>query len=925
MRGVIGRDSELAAGEAFVRAAAEGPAVLVLEGEAGIGKSTVWAGIADWAEASGLTVLRARPAAPEANLTLAALGDLLEGISEADLEGLPTPQRRAIEAALLRSEPVAAALGQRLLGAAVRSLLVTLAANRPVVLAIDDVQWVDSASAIVLGYALRRVGSARIGVLAARRRGEPRPLDLRTLPDTVKRRDVRIGPLTLGALHHVLKERLGRPLPRSTLVRIHEAAGGSPLFALEIARLLEQIGEPPADQPLPVPSDVRALVRQRIRRLPPATREVLVAVAAQGTATVSSVATALGRAVAADLEVAALGEIVQVDGERVEFVHPLFAAAIYAEAPASQRREIHRRLAGTVDGADERARHRALATAEPDTDAASELERAANAAAARGAPLAAADLLRLSLRLTPVGEASARDGRLIALGQALQRAGDEAEAQRVLDEAVATASSADNRARARLALANLIFDLDAGPRCGQLAAEAIRDAAGDRELLTYAHAMMAAVEYSDRRLAAAHAREAKRLLDGVADPSAKVEALVLYVYVGIEVQEGRPLPMDLVERALELERVAPTPTVSDRLSASLGYWLMISDDLDGGRRQMEATYQAALDEGDDGSIPYSLSHLPQLEVAAGNWARAEDVARRQLAAAIELGQESQRLDALFNLAQVLVPKGDESEARASLEELLRGAEAAGSVWDLTKCLAALGALEVSLGDHKNAAAHLLQADEGRDALGDDAPRRHEADLVESLVAIGEIERARHAAAAMSERARRYGRHSRLALAARSRALLAAADGDLDAATAELDGALREHDLAPIPFDRARTLLMLGQVRRRRRERSLAKAALEVSLASFEQLGAHIWADRARADLDRVGLRRGSGTALTTGERRVAELAASGLTNREVAAALFLSPKTVEVNLARAYRKLGVGSRAELGALMAASTRTTAEA
>jgi DNA-binding CsgD family transcriptional regulator len=152
----------------------------------------------------------------------------------------------------------------------------------------------------------------------------------------------------------------------------------------------------------------------------------------------------------------------------------------------------------------------------------------------------------------------------------------------------------------------------------------------------------------------------------------------------------------------------------------------------------------------------------------------------------------------------------------------------------------------------------------------------------------------------------------------STAIVAAASGHLDEAIDALEEAVRRHHLAPIPFDRARTELVLGRVRRRRRERALAKQAFERALAAFEQLGARIWAERARAELDRVGLRRGSGTELTEGERRVAQLVASGQTVGQAASLLFMSRRTAESNLSRAYQKLGVGSRAELGAAMAAA-------
>jgi DNA-binding CsgD family transcriptional regulator len=920
MSTIVGRDAELLAGDSFLKAAANGTALLVLRGEPGIGKTTIWAAIADRAEAAGCVVLRAQPSVAETSLTLAALADLLETVPVQVVEDLPPPQRRAIDAALMRTEPTTEALARTVLGTAVRSVLRGLSETAPVVIAIDDAQWLDPASAGTLGYALRRLGDARIGLLVALRAGEPSPIDLKGIP-AAERWESQIGPMSLGALHHLLAARLGHAPARSTLVRIHETSLGNPFFAVEIARRLQEIGEPLPGQPLPVPPDVKELLRQRIHRLPAATREALLTIAAQRDPTRASVGAALGRQVESDLETAEREEIIRVEDDAIRFSHPLFAGAIYADAGDADRRATHERLARTVEGVEKRARHLALAANGPDEAVAAMLEEAAHAAAARGAPLAAADLLRLALNLTPDGEAAARDQRTVALGESLKRAGDTAQAERVLATAVATASTAHARARARLALANVVVETDATHSTGRMVAEALSDAVGDAELLVYAHAMYAAVEYVDRRLAREHAREAKRLLDELVNPSPIVESVVLYTYVGLEFAAGEPLPMDLVDRALALERTAPSPVVSDRLSASLGLWLLMADDFDGARRWIEATLAAAIEEGDEGSLPYALQHPPALEFTAGNWDLSEDYARRGLAASLEIGQDANRQHAMCHLATVYAHQGREDEARSMLAELFEGARAAGSLWSESKALAVLGALELSLGNGAAAAAHLLLAEAQRDQIGDAAPRRHDADLVEALVAAGDLERARNLVEIIEERARRFNRHSRIAVATRARAIVAAASGRLDDAIRSLEEALREHDLAPIAFDRARTELVLGRVHRRRRERALAKQAFERALATFEQLGARIWAELARADLDRVGLRRGSGSELTEGERRVAELVASGRTVGQAASLLFMSHRTAESNLSRAYRKLGVGSRAELGAAMAATPVT----
>jgi DNA-binding CsgD family transcriptional regulator len=599
----------------------------------------------------------------------------------------------------------------------------------------------------------------------------------------------------------------------------------------------------------------------------------------------------------------------------VRFAHPLFAASILAASTPAARRDAHARLAVVADGADARARHRALAATDPSEAVAADLELAAREASARGGPAAAAELLELALGATPPSDGAARDRRGIELAGVLQRAGDPAHAERRLLDVIDAASSPAARARARLALASIRYERDAAGSALALCEVAMTDAAGEPELLARAHAIIAAVSWDDFRRRESHVREAMRLLDGVADPDPVVLGLVLMERCEDDVSTGRPLDPAIVDRALALEQDSAAPSVADRFSASLGTWLKYLDDFEGARTWLERTLQAVEDEGDDGSLAYALSHLPELELWTGRWDAAEVIARRHHRAATDLELESQRRQALYNLALVHTHQGRTEEARAAVREALGAAEADGDTWTQASVLPVLGQLELSLGDAAAAAVHLRLAAELRDGLGQRAPRRQDADLVEGLVATGDLDGARTALASMEDRAVRFGRHSALAAASRARALVQAASGDLDGAVAALEVAMAEHALAPIAFDRARTLLVAGQVRRRRRERGAAGVALREAAETFERLGARAWAERTRAELGRVGLRRSSGVDLTETERRVAELAASGRTNREVAAALFLSPKTVEANLARAYGKLGIASRAELGALL----------
>ena len=721
--------------------------------------------------------------------------------------------------------------------------------------------------------------------------------------------------MTLAALHQLLKARSGIAPSRSALVRINEASGGSPMFALEILRALRSGPLPPPGEPLPVPADVRAIVRGRIRGLPGSTVEMLLLAATLGRAPVAVIERALGRPIDDDLAIAAREDIAREERNLVTFLHPLFAGAVLAEATPGQRRAAHRRLAEVVTDDEERARHRALGAAGPTPEGAAELEAAAGRANARGAPSAAVELMDLAITLTPGDDVAGRYARLLQLGEYAHRAGDTARATDELRRVVDEAPDRRDRARAGLALAGIAHEADAPSTAVARATAALADAEGDPELLARAHATLAEVDWDDLSRRAAHVAEALRLLDTVPDPDPITLGLALMARCQEDVAAGRRLDPAIVERALALEARAAPARVADRFSASLGTWLKYLDDFEGARCWLDRTHRAALDEGDEGSLAYALSHQPELELWTGDWARAELLARQHLEIATEHGLESQRRQALYNLALVHVHRGRAEEARAEIDQALAAAASDGDTWTTASVLPLLGLLELTTGRPAAAVEHLLRASELRDGLGQVSPRRHDQDLVEALLAVGDVAAAGRVVAEMEARAERFGRSSALANAARARALVSAASGDLDGAVEALDRALAAHERALIPVDRARTLLALGQVRRRRRERAAAKAAFDAALETLERLGAGPWIDRTRAELARTGLRRRAGPGLTETERRVAELAASGMTNREVATTMFLSPKTVEANLARAYAKLGVASRAELGALL----------
>ena len=432
MPALIGREQELARSRDFLTVARERFAVHLLEGEAGIGKTAVFDEIVRRAKAEDVLVLQCRAVQAEAKLTLSAVADLMEGAPASAIESLPGPQRSALEVALLRADPGDEPVTDRVLATAVRSVLVHLSGRQPVLVAIDDVQWLDAASVAVLAYVLRRLGDVPIGVLAAQRLGEPTRLRLQeAVGPSVITRDV-IGPLKIATIHHLIKGHLGESLSRPTLVRVYEASAGNPLFALEIARLLRDVGAVPAGQPLPIPHDVESLVRRRVMGLPTRTREVLLAAAALGNPRVELVSELVGRGIDVDLERAARRGIASLVADVVRFRHPLFGAVLYRTMPAAARRRLHERLAAVVDDREERARHLALAVQTRDEQTAAIVHAAGREASLRGSPASAVELMELA-RLIGEPDAEAAATRTYDLAENLSFLGDNVRARQLLD------------------------------------------------------------------------------------------------------------------------------------------------------------------------------------------------------------------------------------------------------------------------------------------------------------------------------------------------------------------------------------------------------------------------------------------------------------------------------------------------------------
>jgi AAA ATPase domain len=384
---VLGREQEQEHIARFLDEIPNGPAILLIEGEAGIGKTTLWEFGVEAALDRGHGVLVTRAGEAETKLAYTALGDLLEPANGVIIAGLPGPQRKALEAALLLADAPGLAPDQRAVSLAALAALRALAEAGPTLLALDDLQWLDAPSARVIGFVVRRLRDERVGVLASIRLGarDGDPLGLRTaLPQHPARR-VQVGPMPAGAMGQLIRARLGAALAHPVIRKVHQAAGGNPFFALEVARELARRGVPAAGEALPIPDDLRVLLKGRLEALPVATRAALLTAAAatRPTEPLVQAASGLGGRAAAELARAARRGIVAVDGDAVRFTHPLLASTVYGLARVAERRAVHRRLAEHVDDTEERARHLALGAAAPDATVAAALDEAARLASAR--------------------------------------------------------------------------------------------------------------------------------------------------------------------------------------------------------------------------------------------------------------------------------------------------------------------------------------------------------------------------------------------------------------------------------------------------------------------------------------------------------------------------------------------------------------
>ncbi len=668
---------------------------------------------------------------------------------------------------------------------------------------------------------------------------------------------------------------------------------------------------------LPTTPDLDGLVRARLDNLGAAALEVARAVAALADPTVALVESAVGRRVDAGLAETLAARILELDGERLRFTHPLLGSAVATRQTPRRRRLLHALLATIVPTAEERARQLALATAMPDPEIAAVVEEASENVHARGAAAAAAEL---AVRLTPPADVEDLRRRVLDCADRHREEGDGRLAIAQLEQACTTAPQGAARAAVLSRLARTV-SVVVGPReAVALYHEALAEAGGDDALVAEIQLSLADAvsETEDRSRGLVHAELAVQAASRVDVAALRSNALAAFGL--LHFSNGRGIPHERMAEALALERSLPQWPLTGAATWSFAFQLVWSGELERARILLEESREA-LNARDDPEQAQALWLLSILEWRAGNW----ELAARHAADSLTLREHFGRggLQPVMELpaAMIAAHQGRIGDARDRSERALALAEADGVRIAQSGHRCVLGCIELSLGDAAAALEYLERAWEIRDdvQLLEPGHRLELADTLEALIAVGRLDDAEQRLLTWEERSRKLDRSWALAILARCRGLLLAARGDLEGAFTSFERALAEHARTTDPFQHARTLLALGRTQRRAKRRGAARATLEDALARFETLGAPLWAEQARAELARIGGRAPSRGELTEAEQRIAALVGEGRTNREVAAALFVAERTVEAALTRVYSKLGVRSRSELAHLLAAKT------
>jgi DNA-binding CsgD family transcriptional regulator len=920
---LLGRAHERQAiGHALARAQSGVSATLVLAGEPGIGKTA----LLDYAarQATGMRLLRARGIESEARIPFASLLELIRPALPM-LGKIPGPQAAAMESALALRP--GSGHERFAVGAATLSLLAAYAEDAPLAVVIDDAHWLDGSSAQALLFAFRRLVADPIAVLIAVREDEPSLLDGADLPT-----------LRLDGLTSDEAALLVRGLAPEAATRLYGATAGNPLALLELAPDAHDLALAPEGAPVLVPATIAGAFLRRAGALSDTTRQALVLAATSD----SSDLTTLGRAAAhlgVDLSALAGAEaagLVTLDTGRVEFRHPLARSAIYADAPAGQRHDAHRALAAALPDrdVDRRAWHLAAAATGPDEAASAALEQAGARSRDRSAYATAAAAYERAGRLAAD---HGRRGRLLReAAEADWLAGLADRAVALLDEARAV--TADPVMLVEIAALAGHIATRRGPvmRGYAILTAAAERADPERAVAMLAEAASACFLAGNPAEMLAVAERARATLPGSASVRTRfltAMALGMARILGGDAAAGA----ESVHLAMGLAESSPGLREDLRLIPWLALGPLMLREADAGRSLLEPVLRTARARAAVGALPFVLNLIARDHATTDRWPMAEATYQEAIGLARESGQQTELTLGLAGLAWLQARRGREPECRRCAAEALGLSAELGTRLFEVWATAALGELELGLGAAAQAALHFEQMDRLLDEVGiTDVDLSPAADLAEAYLRLGDQDAAERVAERLMTAAQAKGQPWSLARALRCQGMLAGphtgphtgtdGGGSHTAGHGDFAGAFEEaialHALTPDSFEAARTRLAYGERLRRSRNRVRAREQLRAAAEVFERLDARPWADRAYAELAATGeTRRARDPStldeLTPQELQISVLLTGGKTTREAAAALFLSPKTVEYHLRHVYQKLGLHSREELGRVLAA--------
>ena len=902
---VVGRTDELTRIAGFVTDPGPGTRVLLLDGVPGVGKTTLWEAGVTLARKHGMRVLTARSSGAETALCFSAVVDLFDEVSLDDLGGLPLPQRRALEVALLRADPGDEPANVHAIGLGLLGALRELAGDGGLLVAMDDAQWIDAGSAEVLAFALRRQGTAPIRVLHARRSGPVPDWQSGLLPDGVAR--VPVGPQSLGAIRALLAQRLDLRLSRHDLRRVHDLTQGNPLFALAVGRTI--VEQDATGDHLPVPGDVEELLGTRLSTRPPEVRRLVLALALDGDLRADD----LGRLSGPDVLAEAVESgLVVVERDRVRPAHPLLAAAARSLATEEQVDALHLELADVLGDQQQCAVHVALGSKDPDGDKSAIVASASARAGSRGATREAAVLAGHAVRLTPTSSPEYPD-RVLDLADRLRIVGDKSEMTTLVADSLAPSWTPEQQVRAHLLLAS--GDIEHSDDVRGHLDRALAAAGDDPALRAPVLGRMVDNEAVVRLENVPKAHEWAQL--GVAAPLDRADhrVMVRHALAWTQALQGQPLdvPTDPRDTAAWVHTWTP-----DRIAGQRLVW---RGEVDPAREILTRLLRTADEQGAPWAYAMHRLHVCELELRVGRWAAAGEL----------LDEWADSLDSqllhwpMYERCRALAAAGVGAvdDAVRWADEAIARADATGVRWDRFEAQRARASAALLRHDAASAVPDLLPVWEHCRTHGIDDPGVFPVapDLVEALVETGDVDTALDVTERLTALAGAQDHPWGRVTAQRAAAAVRLSSGKADeTATADLLEAADGLGALGLPYDAARTLLSLGRALRRARQWGAARETLETAATAFDELGSTGWSADAREELSRVGARKPTSAGeLTATELRVAELAAQGMANKQIAAALVVTVNTVEFHLRNTYAKLGIRSRSQLAGKLAAAT------